>query len=50
MYTNKFSNYLKKKKELIKELIKRLGEEFEYASCLATDVKGTSVRVNKKRY
>ena len=41
MYTNKFSNYLKKKKELIKELIKRLGEEFEYASCLATDVKGT---------
>ena len=47
MYTNKFSNYLKKKKELIKELIKRLGEEFEYASCLATDVKGTSVRVNK---
>ena len=47
MYTNKFSNYLKKKKELIKELIKRLGEEFEYASCLVTDVKGTSVRVNK---
>lgn len=47
MYTNKFSNYLKKKKELIKELIKRLDEEFEYASCLATDVKATSIRVNK---
>lgn len=47
MYTNCFSKYLKKKKPLVKKLVDTLGQTYEYVSCLATDVQGTRIRVNK---
>ena len=47
MYTNQFSNYLKKKKKTIKKLVEKLGESFEYVSCLGTDVRSTRIMVDK---
>ena len=47
MYTNRFSNYLKKQKPLVKRLVDILGRTYDYVSCLATDVQGTNIRVNK---
>ena len=45
---NQFSSYLKKKKPIVKELIKRLTEKYPYASVLGTDVTGVSYRVDRK--
>jgi len=42
------SSLLKEKKSLLKELIHELSKEFEYASVLATDSKGTAFLVRKK--
>ena len=42
-----FSKYLKKKKEIVKKLIADLGEKYEFASILATDVKGMVYAVDK---
>jgi len=42
------SKLLKEKKQLLKTLIAELSKEFEYASVLATDSKGTSFSVRKK--
>lgn len=47
MYTNCFSKYLKKQKPLVRRLVDTLGKTYDYVSCLATDVHGTSIRVNK---
>ncbi len=43
MISNCFSKYLKKKKPIVKKLVETLGQDFEYVSCLGTDVKGFSV-------
>lgn len=43
---NSFSKYLKKKKPLIKELISKLLDKFEYVSCLGTDVSGENISVD----
>ena len=43
----KFSSYLKKKKPLVKELVSKLNEKFDFASVLATDVDGTMYMVDK---
>ncbi len=43
---NKFSKYLKLKKPIIKDIISRLSAKYQFASCLATDVKGTAVGVD----
>ena len=48
MYSNKFSKYLLKKKPIVKKLVDTLGQDFEYVSCLATDVKGTRLVANKQ--
>ena len=45
---NKFSNYLKKKKPLLKKLIEKLSEDFEFASVLSTDVKGKDYIMDKQ--
>lgn len=47
MVSNRFSNYLKKKKPIIKKLVETLGKDFEYVSCLGTDVKGTQVHADR---
>lgn len=47
MYSNKVSKFLLKRKPLIKKLIDILSNDFEYASCLVTDVKGTRIVVDK---
>ncbi|MFA6375256.1 MAG: TldD/PmbA family protein, partial [Bacilli bacterium] len=44
---NKFSKYLKKKKPLLKELLDKLLEQYEYVSILATDVFGKLYTVNR---
>ena len=44
---NKFSKYLKKKKPLLKVLISKLGEKYEFASVLATDVSGKNFAKDK---
>lgn len=43
---NKFSNYLKKKKKLVKQLVEKLGLKYSFVSVLATDVKGKSYSVD----
>ena len=43
----KFSSYLKKKKPLVKELVSKLNEKFDFASVLATDVDGTMYMVDR---
>ena len=47
MISNCFSKYLKKKKPIVKKLVETLGQDFEYVSCLGTDVKGFSVRSDR---
>lgn len=47
MISNYFSTYLKKKKPIVKRLVETLGKDFEYVSCLGTDVKGTAVYVDR---
>ena len=42
----KMSDFLKKKKPIIKELIARLNEKYAYVSVLGTDVCGTSIGVD----
>lgn len=42
----KMSDFLKKKKPIIKELIARLNEKYAYVSVLGTDVCGTSIDVD----
>jgi len=42
-----FSNYLKKKKPLLNELIHQLSEKYTFASVLGTDVNGTIYVVDK---
>lgn len=44
---DKFSKYLKKKKPLVKKLIEKLAEEYEFVSVLGTDVKGKVYYVDK---
>ena len=44
---NKFSKYLKKKKVLLKALIAKLDEKYEFASVLATDVSGKTYAKDK---
>ena len=44
---NKFSKYLKKKKPLLKLLISKLSENYEFASVLATDVSGKNYAKDK---
>lgn len=44
---NKFSPYLKSKKPIIKKLIAKLSESYEYVSCLATDVFGSSISCDR---
>jgi len=44
---NKFSNYLKKKKPLAKELISKLLAKYEFASILGTDVSAKNYSVDK---
>ena len=44
---NKFSKYLKKKKPLLKELLDKLLEQYEYVSILATHVFGKTYSVNR---
>ena len=48
MYNNKFSSYLTKKKKIVKTLVDKLSNSFEYVSVLGTDVKSTRIRVDKK--
>lgn len=43
MISNCFSKYLKKKKPIVKKLVETLGQDFEYVSCLGTDVDRKSV-------
>ena len=45
---NKFSPYLKQKKKLLKELVARLSEAYDFASVLATDVYSKNYMVDKK--
>jgi len=45
--TGKFSNYLKKRKPALQELVRLLGEKYAYASVLATDVAGTNIMVDR---
>jgi len=45
---NKFSSYLKKKKNEVIYLIDQLDKKYEFASCLGTDVKATTYQVDKK--
>lgn len=44
---NKFSNYLKKKKTILKKLIDELMKEYSFASVLATDVSGKNYAIDK---
>lgn len=44
---NKFSSYLKKKKGLLKELISELGNDYDFVSVLATDVKAKNYMTDK---
>ena len=44
---NKFSKYLKKKKPIVKKLVEELLLDYSYVSCLATDVKGESISVDR---
>ena len=44
---NRFSRYLKKKKPIIKKLVDELLLDYSYVSCLATDVKGESISVDR---
>lgn len=44
---NKFSKYLKKKKPVLKELLEKLLEQYEYVSILGTDVFGKTYSVNR---
>ncbi len=44
---NKFSNYLKKKKPLLKELLNTLLTKYDFVSILGTDVKSTNFLANK---
>ena len=44
---DKFSNYLKSKKEIIRRLIDRLSITYAFVSVLGTDVSGTTVTVDK---
>jgi len=45
---NKFSSYLKKKKQIIKLLVNKLNEQYPFVSILATDVKGKSYSVDSR--
>ena len=44
---NKFSNYLKKKKKVLKALIEELMKDYSFASVLATDVSGKNYAIDK---
>ena len=41
-----YSDYLKDKKELMKKLVQCFTAEYDYVSCLGSDIKGKSYRVN----
>lgn len=45
--TNKFSRYLRSKKDAIRLLISELGKKYSYVSVLGTDVSGTTVVVDR---
>ena len=45
---NKFSNYLKKKKNVLKKLIEELMKDYSFASVLVTDVSGKNYAIDRK--
>ncbi len=45
---NKFSNYLKKKKPLVKQLVNTLGKKYPFVSVLGTDVTGKGYAVDRR--
>ena len=45
---NKFSNYLKKKKPLLRKLVETLKDEYEFVSILGTDVTSKNYYVDRK--
>ena len=44
-----YSDYLKDKKELMKKLVSLFADDYDYVSCLGSDIKGKSYRVNARQ-